>query len=1000
MGTSLGRVGLIGAAVAALIATGVPRGAQAQTQIKPYIMIVFDTSGSMVWNNAGTDTQGDGTRDPWGARWCCPGTGTAGNPSRLYACRNAIHRFVSSTGDIAFGLTKFPQYWTPGGRAMDWYFANQVAGADDVLRYNGECSSATVTDYRVVDIDPTGDNVNNILMWVDNREYSAAGVPISGSERELRADGPTPIGWTLAQTETYLSTLVAADTTYRGCRPYKVILLTDGEETCGGNPVNAVTSLRTTVGGGYTKDVRTCVIFYGASAGGATADSMAAAGRCFDSTTTAFPATNEDQLAAALFQIVDGTVLTEICDNADNDCDTLVDEGFTKYCNRPSHPAQDLCVDPGETLCNGVDDNCNGATDEGLLNACGTCGPLSEVCGDSVDNDCDTATDEGCPIGCVPELCDGVDNDCDTVIDDGIGSRACGSDVGQCSYGTQSCTGGTWGACTGGVAPVAEICNSLDDDCDGMTDGLTRTCGTAVGVCELGSQICTSGAWGACAGGYSGSTEVCNLLDDDCDGLTDEGNPGGGASCGTDVGECARGLMTCTGGALVCTGGTSAVPETCNNRDDDCDGLTDDGNPGGGAVCYTGPAPTRRVGACTDGVMQCTAGLLACGGQTLPTTETCNNVDDDCDTTTDEGVAPRSCGTGVCECVTGPESRVPGAWVFSGGTGPVAEICNNRDDDCDAATDEVNPGRGVGCGWNPADPSVWDLGRCDPGVTECTGGAITCVGMVGPSAEACNGADDDCDGLIDDGATASITCVPPPPGICTAGTPTCVGGVPVCVGEVPGTTEICNNIDDDCDGATDEGLTRPCGTDEGACALGSQACVAGAWGACLGGAGAVPETCNSIDDDCDGVTDGVTRPCGNDAGECVAGTETCWTGVWGVCVGGVGPSTEICNGLDDDCDGATDEGDPGGGASCGGSVGECLPGTVRCLGGRPVDGGSESVPELCDLLTTTATARPTATRRQPPATPATRPRGIGVCEDGVTSASAPSSLRTLPRAED
>ena len=65
--------------------------------------------------------------------------------------------------------------------------------------------------------------------------------------------------------------------------------------------------------------------------------------------------------------------------------------------------------------------------------------------------------------------------------------------------------------------------------------------------------------------------------------------------------------------------------------------------------------------------------------------------------------------------------------------------------------------------------------------------------------------------------------------------------------------------------------------------------------------------------------------CGNDAGECVAGTETCWTGVWGVCVGGVGPSTEICNGLDDDRDGATDEGDPGGGASCGGSIGECCP---------------------------------------------------------------------------
>ncbi|MDI7269649.1 MAG: hypothetical protein QME96_16800, partial [Myxococcota bacterium] len=305
----------------AALALAAPRTATAQTQIKPYMMIVFDTSGSMNWNYAGSDTSGDGSRDPWGARWCCPGTGTAANPSRLYPCKSAMYRMVAATGDVIFGLTKFPQYWRPGGRQMDWYLNNQVAGARDVLRYDGECSSATVTDYRVV---PFGEeSANEVLMWMDHREYSAANTPISATERELRADGPTPIAWTLDRTREYFGGVLGADP-YWNCRPYRVLLLTDGEDNCApGNPAGAVTALRTTARtGGGTKDVRTCVIGYG-SPGLAQLNAMALAGRCFDTTTTAYVPTNENELAVALFEIVRGTVLTEICNNLDDDCDGL-----------------------------------------------------------------------------------------------------------------------------------------------------------------------------------------------------------------------------------------------------------------------------------------------------------------------------------------------------------------------------------------------------------------------------------------------------------------------------------------------------------------------------------------------------------------------------------------------------------------------------------------------------------------------------------------------------
>src|SRR5690606_41134632 len=61
--------------------------------------------------------------------------------------------------------------------------------------------------------------------------------------------------------------------------------------------------------------------------------------------------------------------------------------------------------------------------------------------------------------------------------------------------------------------------------------------------------------------------------DDDCNGIVDDGNPEGGAACGTDTGECSIGAEVCRGGVLVCEGATGPRVEICNGRDDDCDGI-------------------------------------------------------------------------------------------------------------------------------------------------------------------------------------------------------------------------------------------------------------------------------------------------------------------------------------------------------------------------------------------------------------------------------------------
>ncbi len=704
----------------------------------------------------------------------------------------------------------------------------------------------------------------------------------------------------------------------------------------------------------------------------------------------------------------------------------------------------------GEEVCDEIDNDCDGALDEDVdlatdVEHCGACGTAcvfaraTAFCDDGVCRiaacepgwtDADGDPENGCesdPCAMQLEVCDGQDNDCDGAADEDFDL---GADVEHCGgCGMRCVLGDAIAACEEGVCVIGE-CHAGFVDLDGMPENGCE-CRPAAG-------------------------ELCNETDDDCDGMVDEGfelgadveHCGGcGMRCVLDdaiaaclnggcvVGECRAGFVDLDGmPENGCECRSAAGGEQCNGVDDDCDGAADEDFDLGADVEHCGGCGMRcalddAIAACAQGMCVIDGcrdgfvdrdGIPANGCECRPAAggELCNGADDDCDGAADEGFDLlsdlRHCGLCNAECRPDNAEPVciagrcaiercrPGAVDLDGApengceylcrpTGE--ERCNGLDDDCDGATDEgidvrVDPMNCGACGQvcgfaNAAAACVEGLcrvGDCDAGFVDLDG-APGCEYACAPTgAEVCDGGrDEDCDGAVDEGfdrgadpancgvcgrvcafANATGLCVEGDcvPGDCDAGFFD-LDGIPGCeYACVPAGVEVCDEIDDDCDGTVDEGFDldadpvhcgrcgRSCAAEraETACVDGDCRLVACAEGfvdldgdlqtgceyAC------VPrgvEDCDEVDDDCDGMVDegfdlqGDPDNCGlcglgcgflNALALCVEGRCTagaCDPGFVDLddvpgCEYACTPSVdgaELCNGADDDCDGIVDE---------------------------------------------------------------------------------------------
>lgn len=509
-----------------------------------------------------------------------------------------------------------------------------------------------------------------------------------------------------------------------------------------------------------------------------------------------------------LTTIPDGAVI----DQNKNTDDTIIVSDAQNEGNGDGSSEETTCV-PQDEVCDEKDNDCNGTVDDVAIERlqqdpanCGACGKqcaipnaisrceagacvLSSCAPGFHDLNSATTDTDGCEYQCLPTnggkeecptdkpncACDKLDNDCDGEIDETFDLNTDPNNCGLCGrrcelYNAEA-------TCSVGVCTVT-TCKEGFHDLNGLDDD----------GCEY-----------LCPAFPPKTVDDCDGVDSDCDGTIDEDFVS--APCGNDLGLCKKGTTECVNGQAICQGETLPVFESCNGLDDNCNDIIDDGfdklnDPRYCENCK-GCALTHAQAKCVSG----TCKIAACD---------IGWIDADLDSTN---------GCEYACTATGPE------------------ICDGIDNDCDKKIDaqdsdmvklSTNPCRSQGecvgttasChgsfGWVCDYKSTVDLLSCTNnagcGGGECKAGK--CQGIVAGEETRCDGKDNDCDTQTDDPFTnkGSICFEEGKFGICQGeGTFQCDGAQAktICVittGKAgkPPTNELCNGLDDDCDGKTDE----------------------------------------------------------------------------------------------------------------------------------------------------------------------------------------------------
>jgi uncharacterized protein (TIGR03382 family) len=427
--------------------------------------------------------------------------------------------------------------------------------------------------------------------------------------------------------------------------------------------------------------------------------------------------------------------------------------------------------------------------------------------------------------------------------------------------GYESCDDGSGDDCDDTDASINpgedELCNDIDDDCDGDVDEssavdaetwyldadadgygdpahFTTSCEAPSGYSPDDTDCDDT-----TAAVFPGATETCNLVDDDCDGVTDPststdavtwyedadgdgyGGTGTTAACTVPSGYVATSTDCDDSRATVNPGAT----ERCNTRDDDCDGTVDEGD--------AADAPTWYLDADGDGYGLSGVSTPSCSAP-AGYSATAGDCDDG-DSAFHPGATELCTDTSDynCDGSLSYEDKDADGWVAceecddtNGSINPAAtELCNGTDDDCDGIVDEDDA----------ADAPAWYADADGDGHGDATDATTACSAPTGRVADAtdcddgdasawpgapetCDGVDDDCDGTIDEDATDASPWYADADGDGYGDPSDRVASCSAPVGYVsdrtdcddavadthPTATERCNGADDDCDGRTDE----------------------------------------------------------------------------------------------------------------------------------------------------------------------------------------------------